>query len=86
MKALPTVEEIKNLLTKELASAIGEPYLTVSLQVSEFHKENDKYVVLGTFKVVPFIVVTRQGKIEANVIQTEEGLRITKLRIMGDKE
>jgi len=86
MKALPMIEEIKSLLTKELASAIGESSVSVSLQISDFHKENDAYIVIGTFKVVPFIAVTRQGKIEANVVQTEEGLRITRLRITGDKE
>jgi hypothetical protein len=86
MKVLPTMEEVRGLLTKELASAIGESYFNVSIQIDDFHEENDIYVVTGTFKVVPFIVITRQGRIEASVIQTEKGLRITKLKITGDKE
>jgi len=86
MKTLPTLTEIRGILIKEIASAIGESEASVSLQISEFTKENETYVITGTFTVVPFIFITRSGRILANVAQTEAGLRVVKLKVTGDKE
>lgn len=86
MKTLPTLSEVRGILIKEIASAIGESETSLSLQISEFTKENETYVITGTFTVVPFIFITRSGRIIANLVQTEAGLRLVKLKITGDEE
>ena len=86
MKTLPMLSEIRDILRTEIGSAVGESKVAVSLQINEFSKENEKYLVTGTFEVAPFIFITKSGKYEADIIPTNSELRIVKLKIIGDEE
>lgn len=86
MKTLPKINDIRNLLKTEIASAIGESEYSVSLQINEFSKNDETYSATGTFQVAPVLFVTRSGKFTADIAQTDGGLRITKLKMHGAEE
>lgn len=86
MKTLPTITEIRNVLISEIASATGESKASVSLEISEFRKENETYSITGTYTIAPFLFITKSGKFNAAIVQTDGELRIVRLRLFGDEE
>ena len=70
------------IIQDAISLALNEPKNILSVEIHELTKTEQKFKVIGTFKVVP-LFTTRTGRFNVTIMQSEKGLEIMSLKIDG---
>lgn len=85
MKSIRSMYEIRAALEREIAEALNESLLTLSVEIYEKDVKEGTHFVKGVFKVTPLFSITpkRRGKFEAKL---DDNLKIISLNITEEEK